>query len=48
MNTFDRLIGNEGGYSDRRQDPGGETRWGVTRRAALAWGYAGPMWNVPP
>ncbi|MCF2134496.1 MULTISPECIES: glycosyl hydrolase 108 family protein [Burkholderiaceae] len=46
MNTFDRLIGNEGGYSDHRQDPDGE--WGVIQRAALAWGYAGPMWNVPP
>ncbi len=28
--AFDRLIGNEGGYVDRPDDPGGETSWGIT------------------
>lgn len=29
--AFDRLIGNEGGYIDNPQDPGGETSFGITR-----------------
>lgn len=37
---FDRLIGNEGGYDNDPNDPGGETNWGVTwptlRRAIAA------------
>lgn len=36
---FDRLIGNEGGYSNDPKDPGGETNHGVTwptLRAAIA------------
>lgn len=30
--AFDRLIGHEGGYSNRdlKDDPGGETNWGIT------------------
>lgn len=28
--SFDRLIGNEGGYANVRGDPGGETNWGIT------------------
>lgn len=28
--SFDRLIGNEGGYSNNPKDPGGETNWGIT------------------
>lgn len=30
---FDRLLGNEGGYSNDPADPGGETNWGVSKRA---------------
>lgn len=30
---FDRLIGNEGGYSNDPRDPGGETNWGISKRA---------------
>lgn len=26
----ERLLGNEGGYVDRPDDPGGETNWGIT------------------
>ena len=40
---FDRLIGHEGGYVNDPRDPGGETNWGVTKRTALANGYAGAM-----
>jgi len=28
--SFDRLIGNEGGYINNPADPGGETNWGIT------------------
>jgi len=46
-NAFDRLIGNEGGYSNDPADPGGETMWGVTARVARACGYTGPMKDMP-
>lgn len=45
--AFDALIGNEGGYSNNKTDPGGETMWGVTARVARAAGYAGPMRELP-
>lgn len=31
--AFDRLIGNEGGYSNNPADPGGETNWGIAKRS---------------
>lgn len=31
--AFDRLIGNEGGYCNNPQDPGGETNWGISKRS---------------
>lgn len=33
--VFDRLIGHEGGYSNRNAaaDPGGETNWGISKRS---------------
>lgn len=31
--AFDRLIGNEGGYSNDQRDPGGETNWGISKRS---------------
>lgn len=45
--AFDRLIGNEGGYSFNVADPGGETMWGVTARVARANGYTGDMKVLP-
>lgn len=45
--AFDALIGNEGGYSNNPNDPGGETMWGVTARVARAYGYAGLMRDLP-
>lgn len=41
--SFDRLIGHEGGYSFHPSDPGGETMWGITSRVARANGYNGDM-----
>lgn len=31
--AFERLIGHEGGYANAPRDPGGETKFGVSRRA---------------
>jgi lysozyme family protein len=31
--AFDRLIGHEGGYVNNRADPGGETKFGISKRA---------------
>ena len=41
--AFERVIAHEGGYSDHKDDPGGETNWGITARTARANGYTGPM-----
>lgn len=40
-------LGIEGGYSDDKRDSGGKTRWGVTEATARAWGYTGPMDQLP-
>lgn len=42
-----RLLGNEGGYVDHPQDPGGATNFGVTEKVARAHGYQGDMRNLP-
>lgn len=31
--AFDRLMGHEGGYVNDPQDPGGETKWGISKRS---------------
>jgi lysozyme family protein len=31
--AFDRLLGHEGTYSNDPNDPGGETMWGISKRA---------------
>ncbi|MGQ0595772.1 glycoside hydrolase family 108 protein [Aquabacterium sp.] len=31
--AFEKLIGHEGGYANNPADPGGETRYGISRRA---------------
>lgn len=45
--AFDRLLGHEGGYSFHKEDPGGETMWGITYRVASAFGYKGEMRYLP-
>lgn len=45
--AFDALLGNEGGYSNNPNDPGGETMWGITARVARAYGYTGAMKDLP-
>ncbi|MFP3656038.1 glycosyl hydrolase 108 family protein, partial [Burkholderia sp. SIMBA_052] len=44
---IDALIGREGGYSNNAADAGGETMWGVTAAVARAFGYTGPMRDMP-
>jgi lysozyme family protein len=31
--SFEKLIGHEGGYSNHPRDPGGETKFGISRRS---------------
>lgn len=31
--AFDRVIGHEGGYVNNPKDPGGETKWGISKRS---------------
>jgi lysozyme family protein len=45
--AFAALMGNEGGYVDDPNDPGGATRWGITQRVALAHDYHGDMRLLP-
>ena len=45
--AFIALLGNEGGYSNHPNDPGGETMWGITKAVARASGYTGPMREMP-
>lgn len=45
--AFDRLLGNEGHYSNDPGDPGGPTCWGITQKEARAHGYTGDMRNLP-
>ena len=30
--SIERVLGNEGGYVNRADDPGGETQWGISKR----------------
>jgi lysozyme family protein len=39
--AFDRLIGHEGGYVNDPRDPGGETRYGISRRSYPSEDIAG-------
>ena len=45
--SFTRLLGHEGGYSNHSADPGGATNWGVTQDVARANGYPGDMRDFP-
>lgn len=40
-------LKHEGGYAFDKDDPGGETMYGITAAVARANGYAGPMREIP-
>lgn len=45
--AFDLLIQHEGGYANLANDPGGETRYGITKAVARENGYQGDMRELP-
>lgn len=45
--SFEKLIGHEGRYSNNPADPGGETMFGVTKAVARSHGYTGNMIDLP-
>ena len=51
MANFDRaleiILESEGGYVDHANDPGGETRYGITKQVARDYGYIGDMRSLP-
>ena len=50
MRAFDaaieELLPKEGGYTNDPADSGGETNFGITAKAARAFGYLGPMQDM--
>lgn len=44
---IDDLIDREGGYVDHPADRGGPTRFGITEQVARAFGWKGPMRDLP-
>lgn len=45
--VVEALIRREGGYVNHPHDRGGPTRWGITEQVARAYGYTGPMRDLP-
>lgn len=45
--AIEEILLKEGGYVNNPNDSGGETNWGITVVEARAWGYQGPMQNLP-
>lgn len=44
---INQIIEAEGDYVNDPSDSGGETRYGITRETAIAYGYAGPVITLP-
>lgn len=45
--SIERVLTHEGGYANESRDPGGPTRYGITRATARAFGYTGRMDALP-
>lgn len=41
------IIAFEGGYVNHPNDPGGETKYGITKTTARSYGYSGSMKDLP-
>ncbi len=41
------IFKHEGGYVDHKNDPGGATNMGITRRTLASWRGAKPYWKLP-
>lgn len=44
---IEQVIRTEGGYVNNPNDRGGETNYGITKATAAAYGYHGPMRDMP-
>ena len=42
-----QVIAREAGFSDRKDDAGGKTKYGITEKVARKWGYEGQMHDLP-
>lgn len=45
--SFAKVVGLEGRYAEHPDDSGGATTYGITERAARAYGYTGLMRDMP-
>ena len=45
--ALSHTLGIEGGFTDDPKDSGGATNYGITESKARAWGYLGPMNQLP-
>ena len=44
--AFTRLLGHEGGYVNHRDDPGGETNWGISTAPAATTVNTAADWDL--
>lgn len=42
-----QILEHEGGYADHPNDPGGATKYGITRKTLARWRDIDPWWDLP-
>jgi lysozyme family protein len=47
LKFIEEILDIEGGYSNRKNDRGGKTRYGITEKTARLYGYKGKMSELP-
>lgn len=45
--ALDHVLRFEGGYVDHPRDPGGATKFGITRKTLASWRRVNPWWKLP-